>query len=83
MPQDDHVVINANIALSGPTLQRIVRTAKTLAGPDERGRFRVDTADLVSDLISRFLRDRGFDAYAADRRHYEDFLPNGERRGGE
>lgn len=78
MPQDDRVVINANIAISGETLQTIVQTAKHLQGPDARGHFRIDTAELVSGLISQFLFDRGFDAYAADARHYHAVLANGK-----
>ena len=75
MPQNDMVVINANIEMSGATLQKIVQTAKELKGPDKKGYFRIDTADLVSVLISRFLVDQGFDTYVADRRHYENSLP--------
>ena len=74
MPQDDKVVINARIEISGQVLQQIVSMAKKRQGPDARGHFSIDTADLVSSLISRFLVDGGFEAYAADQRHYEKFL---------
>ncbi len=77
MPPNNMVVINAHIEISGPTLQKIVQTAKALKGPDEKGYFRIDTAALVSDLISRFLAEQGFDAYVANGRHYANSLSDG------
>lgn len=74
MPQDDSVVINANLEISGQTLQQIVQTAKMLTGPDAKGHFHIDTAALVSRLISRFLIDGGFGAYVADKRNYAPIL---------
>lgn len=74
MPQNEMVVINTNIEISGLTLKKVVQMAKELKGPDEKGYFRIDTADLVSDLISRFLVEKKFDTYVADRRHYENIL---------
>lgn len=78
MPSRDMVLINANIKIAGPTLQKIVQTGKNIKGPDEKGIFHIDTADLVSDLISRFLVEQGFDDYAADPRHYEAIFRDGE-----
>ncbi|MDJ0723005.1 MAG: hypothetical protein QNJ04_15320 [Desulfobacterales bacterium] len=75
MSNDDHVVINVNLEIPGRTLERIVHTAKTIKGPDGRGHFRIDTAELVSHLISRFLRDGGFAEYAAEGRNYHGLLP--------
>jgi hypothetical protein len=74
MPQDDKVMINTQIEIAGHTLQQIVSMAKQLQGPDARGHFNIDTADLVSDLISRFLIDGRFDDYVADQRNYEKLL---------
>ncbi|MBL0713749.1 MAG: hypothetical protein JJV98_08605 [Desulfosarcina sp.] len=79
--QDDRVVINANIEISGQTIQQIVHTAKKIKGPDTKGHYHIDTADLVSDLISRFLVDRGFEEYVADRRHYTAILPAEDAEG--
>ena len=70
MTQEDMVVINANIVISGSTLQKIVHTGKQLAGSDAKGQYRLDTADLVADLISQFLLDREFDAYVGNSAHY-------------
>lgn len=74
MPPNAMVVINAKITISGTTLHKIVQMAKSLKGPDAKGHFHLDTADLVSDLISQFIAEQGFDAYAADHRHYEALL---------
>ncbi len=78
MPQDGNVVINVNLEIPGRTLETVVRTAKTLTGPNAIGRYRIDTADLVSHLISRLLLDGGFADYVAEPRNYEGMLPPGE-----
>ena len=78
MAAQDIVLINANIKIAGPTLQKIVQTGKNIKGPDDKGIFHLDTADLVSDLISRFLVEQGFDDYVADPRHYEAILRESE-----
>ncbi len=70
MPQDNKVIINTQIEIAGRTLQQIVSMAKQIQGPDAKGHFSIDTADLVSDLISRFLIDGGFEDYVADKRNY-------------
>ena len=75
MPQDGKVVINVNVDISGRTLETIVQTAKALSGPDSRAHFRIDTADLVSHLISRFLVDGGFGDYVSEIRNYEGVCP--------
>ena len=74
MPQDDKLIINTQIEIAGHTLQQIVSMAKKIQGPDAKGHFSIDTADLVSDLISRFLIDGGFEDYVADQRNYEKLL---------
>lgn len=64
------VRIHATLEVSPEALQTIVAQAKALVGPDARGRFRVDTADLVGVLISRFLRVKDFEGYVADPANY-------------
>ena len=41
------------------------------AGCDERGRYHVDTADKVSEMISAFLLEKDFEAYAKDPDNYQ------------
>ncbi len=75
MPQHGNVVINVNVEIPGRTLETMVQTARTLKGPDAKGHFRIDTADLVSHLISRFLVEGGFGDYVAAIQNYEGVRP--------
>ncbi len=59
----DTIIINANIEITTRSLQTIVENAKNKAGRDEKGVYRVDTADKVSEMISRFLMEKDFDSY--------------------
>jgi hypothetical protein len=64
------VRVHVNIELSAASLQAVVTNSKKKAGRDEQGRYRVDTADALSALISTFLREKGFEAYAQDIDNY-------------
>ena len=66
----DTIVVHANVEISADSLQAIVATVKQLAGRDEKGVFRVDTADAVSGMISKFLREKDFEGYAKDVNNY-------------
>ncbi len=59
----DTMVIRANVEMTTSSLQAIVENAKKVAGRDEKGRYRVDTADKVSEMISRFLLDNDFESF--------------------
>jgi hypothetical protein len=58
------ITVRANVEMTTTALQAIVANAKAAAGTDEKGVYRVDTADKVSELISRFLKERDFENYA-------------------
>ena len=62
----DTIIINANIEITTRSLQTIVENAKNKAGRDNKGIYRVDTADKVSEMISRFLMEKDFDSYVED-----------------
>lgn len=64
------VKVNVTITISGETLQTIVQTAKEIAGRNEKGHYRIDTADLLEDLLSTFIAQKGFEDYVADRWNY-------------
>jgi hypothetical protein len=66
----DTITINAVVDISAIALQDIVKMAKQLTGPNEKGVYRVDTADVVSALISGFLRDADFETYVKDEKNY-------------
>jgi len=59
----DTIIINANIEITTRSLQTIVENAKQKAGRDEKGVYRVDTADKVSEMISLFLLEKDFEGY--------------------
>ena len=64
------VRINVLVDISGSALQTIVQTVKEIAGRDATGVYRVDTADKVGGMITRFLEEKNFDAYVADKDNY-------------
>ena len=57
------LVINATVEISARALEAIVDNAKRIAGCDDRGRYHVDTADKVGEMISRFLFEKDFESY--------------------
>jgi len=50
------IVVRANVEITTDSLEVIVATAKKLG--------RKDTADLVAEMISKFLLERDFESYA-------------------
>ena len=62
----DMVLIHANIDITAAALQAIVENAKKITGRNEKGHYRVDTAEKVSEMISRFLLEKDFESYAGD-----------------
>ncbi len=62
----DKLTVHVNVEISAAALQAIVANAKKKAPKDANGTYRVDTADQVSAMISRFLEDKNFDAYVLD-----------------
>lgn len=71
MTQESPTVrVHVNIELSASAIQAVVANAKKKTSPDNQGRYRVDTADALGDLISAFLRKKNFDAFAKDEENY-------------
>jgi len=69
----DTVTVRVNLEVSGGALQAMVETAKRVKGKDAQGRFRVDTADLLEKLISKFLAEKEFEAYVKEAANYPSF----------
>jgi len=67
---NDTVVVNANITITTATLQNIVANAKAKAPRNEKGYFQVDTADKVSEMISKFLLENDFEGFVSDPENY-------------
>lgn len=64
------IVVRANVEMTTASLQAIVANAKKVWGPDEKGVYRVDTADQVSVMISRFLLENDFESFVNDIDNY-------------
>ena len=59
----DTIIVNANVEMTTRSLRTIVENAKQMVGRDEKGFYKVDTADKVSEMISRFLLEKNFEGY--------------------
>lgn len=58
------LIINATVEITAQALEAIVENAKRIVGCDDKGRYHVDTADKVGEMISRFLFEKDFESYA-------------------
>ena len=58
------LIINATVEITAQALEAIVENAKRVVGCDEKGRYHVDTANKVGEMISRFLFEKDFESYA-------------------
>ena len=70
MPDNDTIEVRALVTLPTEALQTIVGSAKALVGPNAKGHYQVDTADLVNHMISKFLMEKDFTAYVRDLANY-------------
>ncbi len=66
----DTIVVRALVEMTTASLRAIVANAKKVSGPDEKGVYRVDTADQVSAMISRFLLENDFESFVKDIANY-------------
>lgn len=64
------IAVHVNVEITTASLQTIVENVKRIAGHDEKGVYRVDTADKVSEIISQFLFDNDFEGYVKDIENY-------------
>lgn len=68
--KQDTLIVRANVEMTAASLQAIVANAKEISGPDEKGRYRVDTADKASEMISRFLLENDFESFVKNIENY-------------
>lgn len=66
----DTITVHVNVEITTESLKTIVENVKRTAGRDEKGVYRVDTADKVSEMISRFLLDNDFESFVKDIKNY-------------
>ncbi len=55
--------VHVNVEMTTKSLQTIVENTKKEAGCDKKGIYRIDTADKVSEMLSRFLIEKDFEGY--------------------
>jgi hypothetical protein len=68
---EDTIAVNVVVEMTPASLQAIVENAKRLVGRNEKGHYQVDTADKVSEMISRFLLEKDFEGYVMNSSNYE------------
>ncbi|MEJ2098101.1 MAG: hypothetical protein P8Y38_13480 [Deltaproteobacteria bacterium] len=66
----NRLAVNVVVEMTSASLQAIVEHAKKLAGRNEKGHYQIDTADKVGEMISKFLREKDFEAYVEDPDNY-------------
>jgi hypothetical protein len=69
-PEHDKLRIHVNIEISTVALQAIVANAKRMAARGPNGAYHVDTADKVSEMVSRFLEENDFESFVNDIENY-------------
>ena len=67
---EDTIAVNVIVEMAPEALQAIVENAKRIAGRNEKGHYKVDTADKVGEMISRFLLDKDFEGYVKNIDNY-------------
>jgi hypothetical protein len=70
VPQEPTVLVHVNVEIAAAALQAVVANAKQIVGRDEKGRYRVDTAEKVGEMISRFLAENDFTTFARNIDNY-------------
>ena len=66
----DTITVNVNVEMTTASLQAIVENAKKVEGRNEKGAYRIDTADKVSEIISNFILENDFESYAKNIENY-------------
>lgn len=64
------ITVNVNVEMTTASLQAIVENAKKVEGRNEKGVYRIDTADKVSEMISNFILENDFESYAKNMENY-------------
>ena len=65
------IAVRVNVEMTPDSLQAIVENAKKIAGTGDKGYYTVDTADKVSEMISRFLLEKDFEGYVMNIENYK------------
>lgn len=63
--------VHVNVEITVESLRAMVENAKKIAGSDEKGFYHLDTAEVVGQMISRFLSKYDFESYVKNIEHYK------------
>ena len=64
------IAVNVVVELTPNSLQAIVEYAKQITGRNEKGHYKVDTADKVGEMISQFLAENNFEDFVNNSENY-------------
>ena len=67
---NDKLRIHVNIEISTAALQAIVANAKRFAPKGANGSYHIDTADKVSEMVTRFLEENDFEGFVNNLENY-------------
>ena len=68
--ESPRVRVHVNIELPASALKAVVANTKKKAAAADGGRYPMDTADALSALISKFLQEKDFNAFAENENNY-------------
>ena len=66
----DTIRINATLDIDPAVLQAIVAAAREMTGKNEKGYYQVDTADILNEMLSKFLKEKDFLGYVSEMGNY-------------
>jgi len=69
----DTIEVHTNVIMTTESLKAVVENTKKIAGKNEKGHYKVDTADAVGQMVSCFLLENDFEAFAKDESNYPPF----------
>lgn len=67
---NDRLRIHVNIEISALALQSIVANSKRLTQKGANGAYHIDTADKVSEMVTRFLDQNDFEGFVNELDNY-------------
>lgn len=70
MSEKEILTVNANVDITAASLQAVVENVKKIASSEEEGGYPLDPADVVSEMISRFLLEKDFEHFVKDAGNY-------------
>ncbi len=68
---ENTIAVNIVVEMTPASLEAIVANAKRLSSRNEKGHYKIDTADAVGETVSRFLHVHGFETFAKDIDNYK------------